>query len=94
MVATTVHAKAEPHRTIDLKKYRTSIHSILEYLTQLGYIDSGKLGYVHVLHPGWNATQTAIGNFMQFLSESIIVPIVVSAVTALITLWISSALGT
>ena len=48
--------------------------------------------YVQVTHEGWRIWQTALSRLAWFLFSSILVPVAVSAVTALIALWIADGL--
>ena len=88
----TVQAEGAPSVEIGVKNLRHSLDSVLSHLRcqNLIIIDgSPEETYVCVTHKGWHIWQTAISRFLWFLFSSIFVPIVVSAITTIITLWIS-----
>lgn len=87
----TVHEENAPAVEISVKNWRYSLGSILAYLKKCDLVIlGGPLGeYVQVTHKGWHIWQTALSRFAWFLFSSILVPVVVSAVTSLITLWIN-----
>lgn len=94
MTASTIHESGKPFEKVNLKAYRTSLDSTLRYLFERKYIDyDGDHSVVQVLHSGWHLGQTMLSNFLGFLFKSVFVPIVVSLLTTLITLWITSLLG-
>ena len=57
-----------------------------------GYIEMGDSGCGQVLHAGWHRGQILFSKFLQFLLKSVVVPIVVSFLTALITVLVKSHL--
>lgn len=84
MTVVTVHTEGSDFTTVKLKRYKDSIHSILSYLKELGYIDFDDFGQAKVLHSGWNWGQMQFSRFISFLFTSILVPIFVSVVTSII----------
>lgn len=89
MNAITVHDATQKSETVDLRGYRKSIHSTLRYLAEQEYIEQNNFGHVKVRHTGWHWGQTLFSRFMNFLFESIFVPIVVSLITAFLTIVLS-----
>ena len=87
----TVHEENAPSREISVKNWRYSLDSVLSYLKKRDLVMmDGLLGeYVQVTHEGWRIWQTALSRLAWFLFSSILVPVAVSAVTALIALWIA-----
>lgn len=94
MTMSVEHKANEPYVDIDISKYENSIKSIVDYLRGHNLVIAPAanhgLSYVKVTHEGWRATQVQIGKLIRFLTASVLVPIVVSAITALITIWISN----
>ena len=77
--------------TVDLSSFKTSLLSVLAYLNDENMItQSSRYTYVKLTHSGWRYWQTYWHNLLSFLFSSILVPIVVSFLTALFTLWIHS----
>lgn len=76
-------------RTINVSLYRNSINKVLEYLEKEGYITINDSGYGQVLHKGWHWGQVFISKLGLFLFKSILVPIFVAFITALITVWVT-----
>lgn len=87
----TVQAEGAPSVEIGVKNWRHSLDSVLSHLKRQNLIimDGSLEEYVQVTHDGWHIWQTAISHFLWFLFSSIFVPIVVSAITTIITLWIA-----
>ncbi len=74
----------------DYSKYETEIDSIIQFLINNGYITQGFNQYnfrltQKAIHP----IQYNIERFKNFLIQSILVPIVVSAITSIITVYIT-----
>ena len=57
-----------------------------------GALQMGDSGCGQVLHAGWHRGQILFSKFLQFLLKSVVVPIVVSFLTALITVLVKSHL--
>ena len=76
---------------VQVAKYDNEANSALEWLHENGYLHKTQFGYsltqkgLHPYHMIWEEIR-------HFLIKSIIIPIIVSAVTAIITLWIKSQL--
>lgn len=76
-------------RTINVSRYRNSINKVLEYLKKEGYITVSDGGCGQVLHKGWHWGQVFISKLGVFLFKSILVPVFVAFITALITVWVT-----
>lgn len=87
----TVQEGTAPYVEISVKNWVHSLDSVLSHLERQNLIimDDPLREYVRLTHDGWHIWQTAISRFLWFLFSSIFVPIVVSALTAIITLWIA-----
>ena len=92
MKIATIHDATEKSKTVKLICYRNSIHSVLDYLVRSEYIVCNAYGNGQVLHKGWHLGQTIFSSICMFLLKSIAVPIVVSFLTALVTMWLSGTL--
>lgn len=90
VTASTCHDANSPCKCVSLKHFKDSIRSILVYLDQLGYISYNGCDDVVVLHKGWHPSQDLTFAFCRFMLKSVLVPIVVSAATTLLTVWISA----
>lgn len=77
-------------KAVDLKRFHGSIRSYLQYLEKLGYVKVWPHGVVQVQTSGWQLGQIEREQLLTFLIQSVAVPIVVSIVTTLLTMWISS----
>lgn len=84
MTVAGVHAKGEDFVRMNLKQYKGSIHTALQYLQDQGYIEYSSRGYAQVLHAGWHVIQTEFTAFSQFLFKSILVPVAVSLLTTVL----------
>lgn len=84
LTVTGVHCKGQSYNSVNLKNFKNSIHSILQYLKDLGYVAYDDFGQAKVLHPGWNWMQIQLSRFINFLFTSVFVPIFVSVVTSII----------
>lgn len=87
----TVSSPDKPCKTLSIKKYSDSYEAVLQYLKKNGLIEvTGPFqNIVTVIHGGWKYWQTFFSHAGQFLVKSVVVPIVVSAITTLVTLWIT-----
>lgn len=88
----TVSPLENETQTIDISKYKESVVSILEHLEKKEYIKfANSKGYwqIKVTHKGYHLWQIAFFKMFKFTLVSIIVPIVVSAITTLITICLS-----
>lgn len=92
LTASTVHDSGAPYQEVSLSQYASSLSSVLNYLQSEGMIQiSGPFDeYIKVCHLGWHSWQRRLTRLGKFLASSIVIPIAVSAVTTLITLWITS----
>ena len=73
---------------VSLKRYECRLQSMLTSLHEDGYLaDPPKLDryYTRVPHAGWHVVQDVGRKVCAFLAESILVPIVVSIITAYLT---------
>lgn len=72
---------------VSIQNQEYSFYSIVEYLIKQGLVREETPSYVYaVTHEGWYIGQTAVSQLVMF---PILVPIVVSAVTTLVALWIN-----
>lgn len=85
----TILVDKPDRRIIDVKRYRNSINKVLEYLDQEKYISISDGGCGQVLHKGWHWGQVFMSKLGVFLFQSILVPIFVAFITALITVWVT-----
>lgn len=80
-------AGAKP-RTLSFSRYRHSIYSILSYLQGIGFLEKSTIsGLYHVTHTGWHHFDVAIRQTIAAVFKSIVLPVVVSVLTTLATLW-------
>lgn len=77
------------HGGIEIKKYTNEIDSIIDYLLENGFLKRTHFGYA-LTQKGLHPNQMAWEDIKSFLVKSIAVPIIVSAITAFITLCIGS----
>ena len=70
--------------------YSNEIMSIIPYLESLGYvrIDNNNDTVFYLTHEGFHYKEIAFNKFISFLAKSILVPVVVSACTSLLTMYI------
>lgn len=92
MKAITQDATKHSPVEVSLKAYKTSLSSTLQYLHSEGYIEH-RMTFTQVTAKGWHYDEERFSAFCAFLAKSVLVPIVVSAVTALITIWIKQNWG-
>lgn len=86
-ISTVVEA-GELQNTIDMSSQWSSLVSTIEYLIEGNYIKHLSSTYYKVTHKGFHIRQEALSAFAVFMFRSILVPIGVALVTALITAWI------
>lgn len=70
-----------------ISKYKNSLRSTLKYLSDMGYINWNQKNdeYTKVTHTGWHFEEVVVQKILSFLMKSVIVPIVVAFITALLT---------
>lgn len=98
--AKTISDSSEPCRKVDIKKFKTSIGSVLSHLEKLGFIvfyteeDINQTGCycVKITHSGWCWAQTILFAVIKYAFTSVIMPIAVSVITTLIMLYINGYL--
>lgn len=91
-LCTVKDGEHSPVVRISIQKQEHSFYSIMEYLVKQGLVRVETPFYIYgVTHEGWCIWQTAASRFLMFLFSSILVPIVVSAITTLVALWINGA---
>ena len=90
--AVTLCMDNEDVKTVDISEHSGALQTTLDYLDGQGYIEMGDSGCGQVLHAGWHRGQILFSKFLQFLIKSVVVPIVVSFLTALITVLVKSHL--
>ena len=74
---------------IPLKGFEHSAYPMLSYLIDKGLVVQNSFAYA-VTPAGWHYSEEQLSAFVSFLIQSVAVPIVVSIVTTLLTMWISS----
>lgn len=75
-----------------LKRYKGRLHSMLVALHKAGYLadhPAREPYYTQIPHAGWHVVQDVGRKVCAFLAKSILVPIVVSIITAYLTARIS-----
>lgn len=92
MMAKTIPPEGIKPVSVKIRGYSASIDAVLEHLAECGYIEYDEYLVGKVRHKGWHLFQTAAWNTLEFLLRSIVVPVFVSFVTALITLWLAGDL--
>lgn len=87
----TVRESDCPFFDLCIQKYKYSFDSIIEYLKSYDLVKTNDpiCEYIEVTHAGWHIWQTVLSRLAWFLFSSILVPIFVSALTALVALWIA-----
>lgn len=92
MIIRTLYVEPAYVKKVKLRGYQNSLESTLNHLVKCGYIDYDIGGCGRVLHEGWHWGQVTAGKVASFLFRSIAVPVAVSFITALITMWLSGSL--
>lgn len=84
----------EPDNRVSFKKHSYEIMSIITYLDSHGlvHIDPQNETVFYITHEGFHYRQLASISFIDFLTKSFLVPIVVSVITTLITLLLTTLL--
>ena len=90
--AVTLCMDNEDVKTVDISEHGGALQTTLDYLDDQGDIEMGDSSCGQVLHAGWHRGQILFSKFLQFLIKSVVVPIVVSFLTALITVLVKSYL--
>ena len=87
----TVSEKNDSKVTIDISEYEQSLLNTLEYLIDSGLIEKNysSSSYVKVTHLGWHFGEITLWKIFSFLMKSIIVPIFVAFITAILTITLS-----
>ena len=87
----TVSEKNDSKVTIDISEYEQSLLNTLEYLIDSGLIEKNysSSSYVKVTHLGWHFGEITLWKIFSFLMKSIIVPIFVALITAILTITLS-----
>lgn len=75
----------------NLSDFSGELDSLVDALIESGYITKSQFGY-KLTHKGLHSFEVNVETAKAFLLKSVIVPIVVAAITALITLWIQGLL--
>lgn len=76
---------------IEIKRYTNEADSIFDYLSENSYLKRTKFGY-NLTQKGLHPNRMIWEDIRTFLIKSVLVPVVVSAVTSLITLYIKALL--
>lgn len=76
---------------IQIKKYSNEASSAFDYLCENGYLKKTQFGYT-LTQKGLHPNRMIWEEIRNFLIKSVIIPIVVSSITTLVTLWITSLL--
>ena len=94
MTAKTIHPLGGDFQEVSLRGFGTSLLSTLDYLEDKEYIVYDYPGgEAYVKHEGWHRTEEIISAFCAFLAKSVLVPVIVSVITTLVTIWIKQLLG-
>lgn len=78
---------------IQVKKYTDETASVFDYLSENGYLKKTQFGY-SLTQKGLHPYRLIWEEIRSFLIKSVIIPIVVSSLTTLVTLWIKALLST
>jgi hypothetical protein len=85
---------ADGYTVIDCGKYRSEINIIIQQLVNDGFLEVPyNKGTFRLTHKGIHYKEYKFEQFKAFILNSIVVPIVVSAITALLTLWLQGLLS-
>lgn len=76
---------------VEIKKYINEADSVFDYLLENGYLKRTDFGY-DLTQKGLHPNRMIWEDIRAFLIKSIVVPVIVSAITSLITLYIGSLL--
>lgn len=76
---------------VKLKKYSGEIGSLFDYLTETGYLIKTRFGF-KLTHKGAHPYAVSFETVKCFLIKSFLVPIAVSIITTLLTLWLKGLL--
>ncbi len=76
---------------IQIKKYTNETVSAFDYLCENGYLKETQFGYT-LTQKGLHPNRMIWEEIRNFLIKSVIIPIIVSSITTLVTMWIKSQL--
>lgn len=76
---------------VDLPEYAGELNAILNYMLEIGYIKSERFGF-SLTYKGLHPYKVSWEQIKRFLLVSVFVPISVSLVTSLLTLWLTARL--
>ena len=75
----------------NLSSFSGELDSLVDALLESGHVTKSRFGF-KLTHKGLHPLSVTIDVVKMFLLKSVIVPIVVAAVTALVTLWLQGLL--
>lgn len=78
----------ETSNTVPIEKYKDEADQLLSYLVDIGCLERTQCGYL-VTAAGMHSLQISAIKIASFLLRSVIVPVVLSILTSLITLYIT-----
>lgn len=76
---------------VEIKKYISEVDSVFDYLLENSYLKRTDFGY-DLTQKGLHPNRMIWEDIRAFLIKSVVVPIIVSAATSLVTLYIGSLL--
>lgn len=79
---------------LDVSKYNGELDAIIQRLKDDGFLESPYSGTFRLTHKGLHYKEYQFESIKDFALNSILVPIVVSAITTLLTLWLQALLST
>ena len=89
-LGTVRDSENSPMLKVSIQKQEHSFYPTTEFLIKQGLVKTESPFYIYsVTHEGWYIWQTAVSRLLMFLFSSILVPIIVSAITTLVALWIN-----
>ncbi len=89
---TYICLQSDIDKVYDYSKYEKEIYQIIDYLDSEGYV---KIIHNHsftITYRGFHPYQMSLKKLINFLFRSIVTPIFVSAITAILTIYISKLL--
>lgn len=88
------HEKGQPFKSFRVKKDIQQMEPMLLYLKKKGLVVYKRgINYIRLTHAGYYYVQTILCSIARFAVSSIAVPVAVSLVTTLVTLWVKSLMG-
>ena len=87
----TIIEQGEPRTEVSIHAFKRSLYSILDYLKKEGLVTQLSLEGFQLTQSGYHYSQTLLSAAGRFLLASVLVPIIVAAITTLMTMWLTGS---